>query len=1002
MRPHRLQVTAFGAFANTATIDFDALAGGGVFLLHGETGAGKSTLLDALGFALYGRVPGERGTAKRLRSDHAAAELRTEVTLEATLGERRLRITRSPEQARAKKRGTGTTTEQAKVHLEEWTGAGWTSLSSRVGEADQEIADRLGMSAEQFFQVILLPQGEFAGFLRADAERRGELLEKLFDAGRFGKVEDWLAARRREANADCERHRDAIEVQAALVAQLAEIDPPADVPEVVWGTDLIWQHRAAVDNAQRALGAAATTVATARGRAEATRNLAGRQQRRREVLARAADLARGADTVAGLVAEEQQANAAIGLAPLLDAAATAAAAVTGARAAGSAADAHLSAADRIVAHSLAELRAAAGAHERRRGRLTELQSLLDSAITDEAAGAAAQQTAVAARSDAAAAAAHIQSLTVARTGRVEQRDAARLAVTDLPRWTRIAALFADAATAQAHERAARIVVEQLRGQHLDARERWQNQAAVHLEIRRARFDSMVAELAARLTDGDPCPVCGSCDHPVTAALNVDRVGVAPSSVSERGLSSEEERAAAAAEAGREQAERIGRELAAATATADGQATRLADLVAALGTELDVLPEDLPGAAGAAATERDRLRARGVGLEELESEVDELDATLAAAVAERAEAERVAASAVREAGVHLSRAAAARAKLVEHLDGAPDVPTASAAAEAAAVACTAAADARAELTRALADHDHATTRATVVAVEAGFAELTAAAAAVRDEAWRAATAGRIREHREALAVTQTQLADPELDVAINPPADVEGAQTAAEQAAADHERAVAGLAHAKRQVHGLEQKVPALTALLQAVPALEERAAVVRGLADLTAGQGANTKRMTLSAFVLAARLEEIAAVAGQRLLRMTGGRYSLVHTDAGRGAKRAGLGLLARDNWTGVDRDTATLSGGETFLASLALALGLADVVCAESGGTRLDSLFVDEGFGSLDEATLDEVMDTLDGLREGGRLVGIVSHVAELRQRIPTRVHVRKHETGSSLELTA
>jgi exonuclease SbcC len=214
--------------------------------------------------------------------------------------------------------------------------------------------------------------------------------------------------------------------------------------------------------------------------------------------------------------------------------------------------------------------------------------------------------------------------------------------------------------------------------------------------------------------------------------------------------------------------------------------------------------------------------------------------------------------------------------------------------------------------------------------------------------------------------------------------------------------VAALSHARRQVHGLQQKVPGLTALLEVLPVLEERAAVVRGLADLTAGQGANTRRMTLSAFVLAARLEEIAAVAGQRLLRMTGGRYSLVHTDAGRGNKRAGLGLLARDNWTGVDRDTATLSGGETFLASLALALGLADVVCAESGGTRLDSLFVDEGFGSLDETTLDEVMDVLDGLREGGRLVGIVSHVAELRQRIPVRVHVRKHETGSSLELVS
>src|SRR3954469_19703976 len=131
---------------------------------------------------------------------------------------------------------------------------------------------------------------------------------------------------------------------------------------------------------------------------------------------------------------------------------------------------------------------------------------------------------------------------------------------------------------------------------------------------------------------------------------------------------------------------------------------------------------------------------------------------------------------------------------------------------------------------------------------------------------------------------------------------------------------------------------------------------------------------------------------------MTSGRYSLVHTDARRGGARSGLGLLARDTWTGQDRDTSTLSGGETFLASLALALGLTDVVTAEAGGARIEALFVDEGFGTLDEQTLDEVMDVLAGLREGGRIVGLVSHVAELRQRIPAQVEVRKGRTGSAL----
>jgi exonuclease SbcC len=133
---------------------------------------------------------------------------------------------------------------------------------------------------------------------------------------------------------------------------------------------------------------------------------------------------------------------------------------------------------------------------------------------------------------------------------------------------------------------------------------------------------------------------------------------------------------------------------------------------------------------------------------------------------------------------------------------------------------------------------------------------------------------------------------------------------------------------------------------------------------------------------------------------MTQGRYSLVHTDgSARAGARSGLGLLARDTWTGQDRETSTLSGGETFLASLALALGLADVVSAEAGGAALETLFVDEGFGSLDdEGTLDEVLDVLDGLRDGGRAVGIVSHVPELRQRIPTQLRIEKGRSGSTI----
>jgi exonuclease SbcC len=181
----------------------------------------------------------------------------------------------------------------------------------------------------------------------------------------------------------------------------------------------------------------------------------------------------------------------------------------------------------------------------------------------------------------------------------------------------------------------------------------------------------------------------------------------------------------------------------------------------------------------------------------------------------------------------------------------------------------------------------------------------------------------------------------------------------------------------------------------------ERARMLSGLADAAAGRGDNTYRMSLNSYVLAARLEQVALAASERLVAMSDGRYLLQHTDAkaARGAK-SGLGLEVVDQWTGHHRDTSTLSGGESFMASLSLALGLADVVQQESGGVEIETLFVDEGFGSLDEQSLEQVMDALEGLRDGGRVVGLVSHVGEMKQRIGMQLQVLKTRNGSTLRI--
>src|SRR5512135_2145653 len=226
MRLHRVRLTAFGPFAGAEEIDFDALTAHGLFLLHGETGAGKTTVLDAIGFALYGQVPGVRQTAKRLRSDHAEPGVLTEVILEATVRGRRVEVTRRPEQARPRKRGGGDTVDPARVWLRERVEGQWQVLSTRVGEVDDLLRELIGMTAAQFFQVVMLPQGEFARFLRADAEERRALLVHLFHTGRFADVEEWLRERRLDAARAVGEAEEVVARVAARAAQAAGAATP--------------------------------------------------------------------------------------------------------------------------------------------------------------------------------------------------------------------------------------------------------------------------------------------------------------------------------------------------------------------------------------------------------------------------------------------------------------------------------------------------------------------------------------------------------------------------------------------------------------------------------------------------------------------------------------------------------------------------------------------------------------------------------------------------------
>ncbi|MFF7991280.1 AAA family ATPase [Kitasatospora xanthocidica] len=1007
MRLHRLTVTAFGPFAGSETVDFDALAAGGLFLLRGATGAGKSSVLDAVCFALYGETPGAR-RATRLRSDHADPKRLTEVRLELTLGGRRLQITRLPEQRRPKKVGTGTTVERAQTLLREWvadTGdgtPGWRGLSKSHQEVGEEVLRLIGMNREQFCQVVLLPQGDFARFLKADSEERGKLLRRLFDTERYRLVEDWLAEQRRAQEAAVQSGRRRLRDLVGKAEQAAgpdaepaggwaadedgEAGPTAEV--LGWAAVLRSGAAEQLAVAESALAGAEAAQLAAQRQREAAEELAGRQRRHREALDRAERLAGFEPDAARDRQRLAAAQEAVGVESALRLRETAAEALRRARAAEgrhrealaaapgaqgrpfeAAGAAELAAAELELRAEVVRLEAAR-AEERRCAELAGEQQALTTdrsaaeTLAEEAEDWLAEFDGELRRLEEQHAGALAATAAVERLDGLRAESAARLT----------AARERDdlrAGIAEAEPR-----VAGLRAAALDAREH-------SLDLRDRRLTGMAAELAEQLRAGEACRVCGSPEHPAPAEVAPgDRVGAEDEERARRTQAAAEQawteadraltalrmrEATAAGAAGPDAADALARALAElerehreARHTAEGLG-RIEQEIARLSGDRTRRGEELREAKERAAVLTDRLQA-------LDTARESLTARVAAA---RGEAASVA------------DRAAALAGLTER------VGAASAAARARAEAAARLDEAEAELGKA--------------AAAAGFPDAAAALAVLLPREERERLEARLERHRAETAAVRRELDLPELaGAAARPPADPPAAAAALRAATDRLGQAHAARSAARERCGALAELGRQLAALAtELAPALDRYGRINR-LATLAAGTSAeNRLRMRLESYVLAARLEQVAAAASDRLVRMSGGRYTLVHSDdRGTGTRRSGLALRVVDAWTGTERDTATLSGGESFFASLSLALGLADVVTDEAGGMPLDTLFIDEGFGTLDEQSLEEVMDVLDGLRERDRAVGIVSHVADLRSRIPAQLLVRKGRRGSTLAL--
>ncbi|MBT1667699.1 AAA family ATPase [Curtobacterium flaccumfaciens] len=987
---HRLELRAIGPYPDLVTIDFAALAASGVFLLEGPTGSGKSTIIDAVVFALYGGLAGSDASSDRLHSQHADPAVEPFVELVFETGAGTYRVRRTPQYDRPKQRGTGTVKQQASVQLFRLaapTDVAGEPMSSRIPEVGVEIARIVGLDRAQFLQTVVLPQGEFARFLRSPGEDRRKLLQSLFGTQVYDRTADELAARRRAVQAEVEGADDRVREALARFAQAADL---ADADEsVVPGTVASLRATADAAGAARTAAAAAATAATEHERSVTAR--AAALERRAALLRRQALLDDDAPAI-------EQAQAAVATA---ERAARVAAVADGLDAATVRADDTAAAAARLrEQHALGAVDAQQVA--RRRDSLTDALSDVRHLVAVEAE-ADTRRTAIA---GATATASRLTDDLAALDTALEARPTERARIVEAARTASTTAADADAA---AHEvarvqslradLAARDRAEQrVAGAErivADARRRATEALDAERSLRERRIAGLAGELGAALTPGDPCPVCGSTAHPSVAAPQDDHPTIqAVESAGDATRTADQQLADAAADLAVERAEHL----------------RLTDVVGTVDTvALDAMAvaadERVRAAHDAAALvlehERERT-AHDTATRALERERNDLDArrtvlaSTAASDAERLEADlrsvheaidRLAALLDSDDG---SSPASLRA-VVDELDGRLTVLRAVAEADDRAAAAARARDERsAEVARVL--------------DEQGFPDVDAARAGLLDPDTVARFRSSISAAEAERAVVRAGLDDPAVvQAADDDPEqlDVPAAQAERVRATAELDEATRLAVTAAHRAEAVEQCATEVDRTVRARQETSARSRAVVRLADVANGVASvNPTGITLGTYVLMRRFEDVVAAANDRLRGMLAGRFTLETSDereSGSRARRTGLALAVHDHTTDTVRDPRSLSGGETFTVSLCLALGLADVVQAEAGGVSLGTLFVDEGFGTLDPETLDDVIGQLSRLTAGGRQVGIVSHVEELKQRIPERIAVRRTPAGGS-----
>lgn len=1020
MKLHQLSIQAFGPFAGKETINFDDLGDNPLFLIDGPTGAGKSSILHAICYALYGETTDDARKDIGVRCDNANADLLTELNLEFSIRKQHYRITRTPTQMRQAKRGEGVTEQKAAAHLRKILDDGkeQTLVAKKKKDADEQIKKIVGLSADQFRQVMVLPQGKFRELLLAKSDERQAILSTLFQTQIYKRIEQVLKDKSLAIERDYKRFKDQIDETLNEVFVTNSDELKTTYESALSVQEQSHQHKLAAEEAKQV---ALVDLKNAQGLAQLFTDQAQKQQQLQQHLTKDSHIesmqvlvrkAEQANLIAGVYQTWQQThNDLMQKRQLIDSA-----------------NENLVNAEQRLALNMQHLKIVQQQYSQRDSLLGEQNQLQHFSTIQKDYHATLQSAEIAGQNEQQAQ----QRITdmQGKLAEYEQRSLKGQQLIDgliiqvnnkaelqlqqhslqqkqqlLQQIEHINSLISDE----------RDVQQNLNKKFQQCQQQLKQSTANANKIEMLWHSNQAAILAKTLQQDAPCPVCGSLQHPTPANIGSSQENITKDMVEQaRGVQHQAILAANQADKLCNQSkqsmvhyqQQLSQKL---VELGNDKGLSNLELVNQVQSQLQQVTDALNAIV---VTEQkikpaqDKLQAMKnetiniqQRLEKLQQHLPLLSKQANTAQANVLNIEQTLPKQYR----HQTAVQSALKQIKETLETLERSFTEAqnkqqqSSQQVGAVKAQLEELASAEqllLTREKTQH-----RKWLQALEGShFDDLNDFITANIAEPRRQEIVEEINEflqHKQVIA-SQLDLLTQQLNNQKKPNVEQLEAQTRQQDAQYNHAEQL--WVDAKTTVSRLNEAMTKINRIETEQAENKKQFEVIATLANAAGGRG--KVRVSLERFVLADLLDSVLAIASKRLHIMSKGQYQLVRQDETAQKKNvtAGLDLAIDDAHTGKTRPVSTLSGGESFMASLALALGLSDVVQQRSGGIELDTLFIDEGFGSLDQDSLQLAISTLMDLQQNGRSIGIISHVSELKEQMALRIDVQRARHGSNI----